>query len=824
MEASLINRFDSFLNMTDDIGIGMWIMHIFDNETPKLYVNEKMAQLLAVDGRNMSPEEVYQEWASRVKDTEKEAIQKYHYEMINNGMAEVSYKWMHPIYGEQYIRCGGISEKTDKGYVCTGYHRIVFESVKEDIKNQEKIKNTLQTLEVLNKDYITIYHVNLDEDRYICYVNAQNCQIKSDELIYNDGIYSETMKSCIENLVVEEDKERLRKETAIESLKKRIKEENKFSIRYKSAKNEEEQENFEIQIVACGNPDENTIVMGFRCIDEIVLKEQLMKKEVEAGKKRQEYRSLLVSYHALRSSMWCVDFDSNNNILDIEMTDDFKLLLGYDIDDDMTDFGKSWRQQIHPDDNKITLKQWNYLKDEKAGSEERQIKFECRFRRKNGEYRWYSVAGKYLLGDEGKKTLIGVLTDIDEEKKLKLALAEDVEQLKRTKKDLEKALERAKQASKAKSDFLSRMSHDIRTPINGIKGMLMLTKEYAGDKEKVIEEISKAQDAEETLELLVNDVLDMSRLEQGKVKLSNGVININKLFQENEELYADSLKERNIHVVNCMQNIKHSNIYGSAIHLKRIFLNIMTNCIKYNKEGGKIQKSVLEEPIDSNHSMYSFIIEDTGIGMSKEFVNYLFEPFTREVNDAGTVYQGTGLGMTITKELIELMGGTISVRSEKGVGSRFEIKIPFELCMNEINKESDKTANNNISLKGRRILLVEDNELNLEIAEFILKEKGAEVTTARNGIQAVDKFSSSAEGWFDLILMDIMMPFMDGYEATKKIRAMGRDDSDKVPIVAMTANVLSDDIKKAKRAGINEHIAKPIDVQRLLSVMAEYIN
>ena len=215
----------------------------------------------------------------------------------------------------------------------------------------------------------------------------------------------------------------------------------------------------------------------------------------------------------------------------------------------------------------------------------------------------------------------------------------------------------------------------------------------------------------------------------------------------------------------------------------------MTNCIKYNKEGGKIQKSVLEEPIDSNHSMYSFIIEDTGIGMSKEFVNHLFEPFTREVNDAGTVYQGTGLGMTITKELIELMGGTISVRSEKGVGSRFEIKIPFELCMNEINKESDKTANNNISLKGSRILLVEDKELNLEIAEFILKDKGAEVTTARNGIQAVDKFSSSAEGWFDLILMDIMRPFMDGYEATKKIRAMGRDDSDKVPIVAMTANV-----------------------------------
>lgn len=690
-EISLITGSDCFIDMTNDINIGMWRIHLFDGEQPKMFVNPKMAELLVIDGTNISPEQAYVEWFTRIKDTDVDEVKKYVKAITREGMAEVSYKWIHPVYGEQYIRCGGNSKKIDgKGYVLTGYHRVVFDSVKEEIKNQEKIRRTLQT-------------------------------------------------------------------------------------------------------------------------------------EVETVQKRQEYRKLLVSSHALRSSMWSVDFDLNDNVTDIEITDEFKMILGYDVDDDMSDFGESWREYLHPDDKSYLIEKWDKILAE-CSDIDRQFECECRFRRKNGDYRWYSVAGKYVIGNDGRKHLIGVLNDIDEEKRLKIALADDVEQLKKTKEELEKALSKAKKASKAKTDFLSRMSHDIRTPINGIKGMLIMAKEHADDKEKVIEELSKAQDAEETLELLVNDVLDMSRLEQGKVKLSNGVININKLFKENEQLYSSSFIEKDIKLVDHLDEIEHDDIYGSAIHIKRILLNIMTNCIKYNKKGGKIERWVTEEPIDKNHSMYTFVIEDTGIGMSNDFIKHIFEPFTREVDDAGTVYQGTGLGMTITKELVDLMGGTISVKSEKGIGSHFEIKIPFEFIENNVKEKSQRKKDKiDISLEGKKILLVEDNELNLEIAEFLLKDNGADVTTAMDGVQAVKTFESSDEGWFDVILMDIMMPYMDGFEATRKIRAMDRTDAAKVPILAMTASVLSDDIKKAKKAGINEHISKPIDIQRLLSVLSDFI-
>lgn len=690
-EISLITGSDCFIDVTNDINIGMWRIHLFDGEQPKMFVNPKMAELLVIDGTNISPEQAYVEWFTRIKDTDVDEVKKYVKAITREGMAEVSYKWIHPVYGEQYIRCGGNSKKIDgKGYVLTGYHRVVFDSVKEEIKNQEKIRRTLQT-------------------------------------------------------------------------------------------------------------------------------------EVETVQKRQEYRKLLVSSHALRSSMWSVDFDLNDNVTDIEITDEFKMILGYDVDDDMSDFGESWREYLHPDDKSYLIEKWDKILAE-CSDIDRQFECECRFRRKNGDYRWYSVAGKYVIGNDGRKHLIGVLNDIDEEKRLKIALADDVEQLKKTKEELEKALSKAKKASKAKTDFLSRMSHDIRTPINGIKGMLIMAKEHADDKEKVIEELSKAQDAEETLELLVNDVLDMSRLEQGKVKLSNGVININKLFKENEQLYSSSFIEKDIKLVDHLDEIEHDDIYGSAIHIKRILLNIMTNCIKYNKKGGKIERWVTEEPIDKNHSMYTFVIEDTGIGMSNDFIKHIFEPFTREVDDAGTVYQGTGLGMTITKELVDLMGGTISVKSEKGIGSHFEIKIPFEFIENNVKEKSQRKKDKiDISLEGKKILLVEDNELNLEIAEFLLKDNGADVTTAMDGVQAVKTFESSDEGWFDVILMDIMMPYMDGFEATRKIRAMDRTDAAKVPILAMTASVLSDDIKKAKKAGINEHISKPIDIQRLLSVLSDFI-
>ena len=397
-------------------------------------------------------------------------------------------------------------------------------------------------------------------------------------------------------------------------------------------------------------------------------------------------------------------------------------------------------------------------------------------------------------------------------------LAKEQEREKAYQEELLRAAKKAEAANIAKTEFLQRMSHDIRTPINGIIGMVEVGDHYSDDIEKQADCREKIRYASNTLLELVNEVLDMSKLESGEVVLEEVGFNIDQLSDETVVILEEVAKERNIQIIREGRSIAHPYLIGSPTHVKRVLMNVLSNAVKYNRDNGSIYTSYKE--LESNkpgYSIFEFTCRDTGIGMSKEFQERIFEPFAQEHIGSRSKYVGTGLGMPIAKSLVEKMGGTIEFTSQEGVGSQFVIRIPFKIDSKQKNEAVKETAS--ASIEGLSVLLVEDNELNMEIAKFIIENEGASVTCATNGKEAVNIYKKSPE-FFDIILMDIMMPEVDGYEATKVIRSL---DS-KIPIVAMTANAFTEDKIKAKKAGMNAHLSKPLDKDTLVQVVAKLCN
>ena len=385
------------------------------------------------------------------------------------------------------------------------------------------------------------------------------------------------------------------------------------------------------------------------------------------------------------------------------------------------------------------------------------------------------------------------------------------------------AAKKAEAANETKTELLQRMSHDIRTPINGICGMVNMADHYADDIEKQTEYRTKVKEASNLLLELVNDVLDMSKLESGEIVLEKIPFNLNKIFMEVFVVIEQMAAEQNIRIKWEKKEITHCALIGSPGYVKRVMMNILSNAVKYNRENGHIYISCIEIPSEQPEmTTMEFVCQDTGIGMTEEFQKCVFEPFAQEHTGSRTKFAGTGLGMAISRKLVEKMDGTITFESEKGVGTTFVIRVPFKIDPDADKREEQKEVSEK-SIKGLHILLAEDNELNMEIAEFMLQNEGADVTKAWNGQEAVELFRNSEPGEFDVILMDIMMPVMNGYEATKMIRSLDREDAKEVPIIAMTANAFTEDRIRAKEAGMDEHVAKPVDVELLVKVIHKLV-
>ena len=391
--------------------------------------------------------------------------------------------------------------------------------------------------------------------------------------------------------------------------------------------------------------------------------------------------------------------------------------------------------------------------------------------------------------------------------------------LRQAKQAAEDAFQVAQEANRSKSSFLANMSHDIRTPMNAIIGITSLIRHDAGDKGKVIEYADKIDTSSQHLLGIINEVLDMSKIEAGKTVFKYSDFSIPDFIQELDTIFRSQIYEKKQTLTITKENIRHQWVNGDQVHLMQIFSNLLSNAIKYTQEGGEIQ--LLAEECESNSSVYAkyrFLVCDNGMGMSADFKDRIFDAFTRAENSLTNKIQGTGLGMAITKNLVDLMGGTIDVESEPGQGSCFEVfmdlKIAEERSASPASQAETEKQDGNI-LKGMRFLCAEDNELNAEILTELLKIEGAECTICENGKRVLETFEQSVPGDYDMILMDVQMPVMNGYEATKAIRRSSHELAKKIPIIAMTANAFSEDIQHSLAAGMNAHISKPVDMKTL---------
>lgn len=504
-----------------------------------------------------------------------------------------------------------------------------------------------------------------------------------------------------------------------------------------------------------------------------------------------------------------VNFDEDK-IYDLKRQEGEPVKIGASYEEMINEIVMGYVDKEYVDNLKEILNKENVLKSLKSSKDKLEFNYKRLFK---GNFEWVSgVIVPVSDYEEGNHVVMLYVKNIGEEKRREMEVQTA----------LRNALEAANRANSAKSEFLSHMSHDIRTPLNGIIGMIEISNRFPEDVERLAINREKELVAAKHLLSLINDVLDMSKLESGKVELAMTPFDVSDILDECASIIEEQASERNITISRIPGNLPHTKVIGSPLHVKQILMNIMSNALKYNKVGGSIELMAEEQSGHDDNVNIQFMIADTGIGMSAEFIQKLYEPFTQEDVPGRSHYQGTGLGMAITKDLVEAMNGSIEVESTLGEGTTFTVVLPLVIDMSRVDNAAEENAQQEDNIEGFHILLVEDNPLNAEIASFILEDEKADVDLAIDGKKALDKFLKMPVGYYDAILMDIMMPVMDGLEATVQIRNSGREDSETVPIIAMSANAFTEDVQKSLRAGMNDHIAKPIDPAVVISTILEH--
>ena len=641
--------------------------------------------------------------------------------------------------------------------------------------------------------------------------------VKNSDVIYN---YDTVYMQYVSERVFPEDREMMYKAISLGEVKEKLSLSNEYHGNYRAIV-DGEPHYYQFRYVQLENVD--YIIAGFQNIDEIVAIERKQKEIEEAHQKE------------LEQQMAVFDVLSQNyrtvyllNIVDgtakaLKVAGDYEMQEIQDLKDKIfvyQDILDLWadKKVCEADRERIRHQlSLDCIRENLSVSEE-YIGTYCSM--DDGEVHNYQF---YIAKTNNPDNVILGSQMID--KIIEDHLAQEREQREKEEayqKTLLAAKQDAERANRAKTDFLLRMSHDIRTPLNGIMGMLDIAEHYKDNLEKRNDCLRKVRESAQILLELINEVLDMNKLESGKIVLEHIPFDIRQISRTVFTIISKQAQDHGIEIIEEKCSTPHARLIGSPVHYKRILTNILSNAIKYNKENGKIYVTCREISCDDDTVSIEFRCRDTGIGMSKEFLKHLFIPFEQENASARSEYGGTGLGMAITKNLVDKMGGTITVQSEKGTGSTFDVIVTFEI---DKSASMDKPAEDVMkadSIRGLKILLAEDNELNMEIAKFLLEEAGAQVVLAANGEEAVKAFAKSATQEIDVILMDIMMPVMNGHEATRAIRVMNRPDAKKIPIIAMTASAFAEDRIAAKEAGMNAHLAKPLDSKLVVHTICQY--
>ena len=657
---------------------------------------------------------------------------------------------------------------------------------------QNRSYNVLHALSV---DYLGIYQVNLDTGACETYRDSERVGMDW-ALSFQDG-YQEAMERYISQYVVPRDQERLRALTRKDYVLAQLRTERKFSIRYQVKESSCGLKHLELHFSATERlGEENCAIFAQRDINAVVEQEEKYKREAR--------RSLEDILEGARTGIWTIELEEG---CQPRMYTDrtMRILLGVPDGIEPEECYQRWFENIEPD--YVEMVQEAVTEMLETG-------------RSEVIYPWnHPELGKIYVRCGGvpdrtfKKpgvSLNGYHQDITEtmvtRKKQEQAIME--------------LLEKVRRANSAKSEFLSHMSHDLRTPINGILGMLSIQEKSLGDAERQSACRRKIRVSTEHLLSLVNDVLQVSKLESGRPAEVEEPFDLHDALESCITILSAQAEERGVRLVLEEVDLRHSRLIGNPLHLKQILMNVIDNAIKYNRPHGSVFVQVKEISCQGGTASYRFVIEDTGIGIGEDFKKHIFEPFTQEHQGARTHYNGVGLGMSIVKKLVEQMKGSIVLDSQIGRGSVVQITLPIRIDGAWSAQPVDEERNLRSNIAGMRVLLVEDNEINCEIVEFMLRDAGAEVVTARDGKAAVDAFSASAPGTFDCVLMDLMMPVMSGYEATRVIRRLDRADAEAVPIIALSANAFEEDVALAKDAGMNEHLAKPVDIGKMLKVMS----
>lgn len=528
-----------------------------------------------------------------------------------------------------------------------------------------------------------------------------------------------------------------------------------------------------------------------------------------------ERTAMNLIHASLGSGPWNMEFDKNGNMTSCIWTDTFRHMLGYESTADFPNVLESWSDLLHEEDKPLVMREyWDTVRDY-TGVKTYDVEY--RLMTRNKGWRWFHAAGRLARRKDGSPIVFyGLFVDIDESKKMS-------EQLQRQTAELQEALAAAQYASQAKTTFLNNISHDIRTPMNAIIGFTNLALENSNvdDQRKYLNNI--AVSSKHLLDLM-NDILELCKIENQQIELREEPADIHKVYRKLETMFQLDLEQKHLSYT-CNLDIRHTHLYIDTTHYSQIFLNVVSNAIKYTPRDGRITVSCREYPGDTPDTcILETVIQDNGIGMSSEFLSHAYESFSREQTSTVSGIQGTGLGLAIVRNLVDLMKGTVHIESMPGQGTKVTIRTPHRPGSPSKVKDPKKPAGADDSiLTGRRILLAEDIDINAVIAAKLLSDKGCIVERAKDGIECVDMLQKADTDYYDLVLMDIQMPNMDGYQAAQSIRVFSDKKKAAIPILAVTANAFPEDFDKTIESGMDGHIAKPLDAQKMFQTITEVL-
>ncbi len=683
--------------------------------------------------------------------------------------------------------------------------------LKDESQLQQKeaeLRRNNEIISVLSDEYSTIFYVDIENNILLPY--RMTAEAKNVFRIYNleNQNFSSVMRYYVDNVVAEEDKQNVRIAVSIDNIRKQLYTNKNFSFIYRSMSIGISRY-FEMKFAKVGYGTVfDAFVVGFSNKDE-----QHRKELEQQGRINQNNNviSILASEYEFvfyidleydTYTPYVVANESKNSIANY-----MKSIPSFSSMREM--YIKHWIAEEDRDIARAST-EINYIKEQLANKVFYNIPFKG-FTQSHEQH--YFEIRIFKVDDQNPNLIImGVVDKTD-----------DVLRQNEYNKQLQEAIEKAEKANQAKSRFLFNMSHDIRTPMNAILGFTSMARKYLNDPIKMGECLDKVEISGKHLLSLINDVLDMARIESNKIIIEETANNLRVNIQQIIDILQSDAYERDIDLSLDIKNLVDEEIYVDTLRLDRIIMNIMSNSLKYTKPGGSISVTVEQLPSErEGYGKYDLIFSDTGIGMSKEFLSTIFESFTREKTSTISGIQGTGLGMAITKSFVEMMGGTIEIDSALGLGTTVTCHMYFRIQTQQVTQDIDESFDNNIDFTKIRILLVEDNELNREIAKDILEEIGITVEDASDGSVAVDMVSMKPPKYYDMIFMDVQMPYMDGYMATKTIRNISNPEVANVPIIAMTANAFEEDKRKAYESGMNGHLAKPLNINELLKTICKY--